>query len=178
MIMPYYQYTNVAKNTSSVYPINGRTHQRRRDSGQLQFQTRHIAGRPAGIHQVGWRDCRGHKLHQLAGLWSGQRRVFIHSNSHLHHAISQRFGIASKAEALSYLKHDILGPRLRECTELLLASPGSDIGSILGYPDDLKFRSCMTLFAAVAPEEQIFKAALDKFFGGAPDALTLKLLRK
>jgi len=66
---------------------------------------------------------------------------------------------------------------LRECTQLLLAAPGGDIGGILGYPDDLKFRSCMTLFADVAPEEALFAAALAKFFGGERDLLTLGLLR-
>jgi len=93
-------------------------------------------------------------------------------------AMSRRFGIASRAEAQSYLRHDVLGPRLRECTELMLASPSRDIRSILGDPDDLKFRSSMTLFAASAPEESIFKAALEKFFGGKPDALTLRLLQE
>ena len=91
-------------------------------------------------------------------------------------AMSRRFGIASKAEARSYLKHAVLGPRLRECTGLLLALPIRDISSVLGYPDDLKFRSSMTLFAAAAPEESIFQAALQKFFGGNPDAATLSLL--
>jgi uncharacterized protein (DUF1810 family) len=90
--------------------------------------------------------------------------------------MSRRFGIASKAEARSYLKHAVLGPRLRECTGLLLALPIRDISSVLGYPDDLKFRSSVTLFAAAAPEESIFQAALQKFFGGNPDAATLSLL--
>ena len=70
-------------------------------------------------------------------------------------SISAKFGIASKAEARSYLKHRVLGPRLRECTQLLLALPDKSIGSILGSPDDLKFRSSMTLFAASAPDEPI-----------------------
>ena len=90
---------------------------------------------------------------------------------------AQRFGIASKAEAQSYLKHDVLGPRLRECTQLMLALPDRNIGDIMGYPDDLKFRSSMTLFAAAAPEETIFEAALAKFFGGEHDAATIRLLR-
>jgi uncharacterized protein (DUF1810 family) len=91
-------------------------------------------------------------------------------------AMSQRFGIASKPEAKEYLKHDVLGPRLRECTQLLLDLPGRNIDDILGYPDDLKFRSSMTLFAVVAPEETIFEEALKKFFGGERDAATIKLL--
>ena len=92
--------------------------------------------------------------------------------------MSQRFGIASKAEAQSYLRHGVLGPRLRECTELMLASPHRDIRSILGDPDDMKFRSSMTLFAAAAPEESIFEAALEKYFGGEHDPLTIRLLRE
>jgi len=83
--------------------------------------------------------------------------------------MSQRFGIASLAEAQTYLQHDVLGSRLRECTALMLAAPHRDIRSILGDPDDLKFRSSMTLFAAAAPEEAIFESALVKFFGGKPD---------
>src|SRR6266567_5012616 len=72
-------------------------------------------------------------------------------------SMSRKFGIASKAEARSYLKHDILGPRLRECTQLMLVQSGRSIGSILGYPDDLKLRSSMTLFATAAPEEAIYQ---------------------
>jgi uncharacterized protein (DUF1810 family) len=92
-------------------------------------------------------------------------------------AMSQRFGIASKAEAKEYLKHNILGPRLRECTQLLLDLPRRNISDILGYPDDLKFRSSMTLFAVVAPEETIFEEALKEFFAGERDTATLKLLQ-
>jgi uncharacterized protein (DUF1810 family) len=93
-------------------------------------------------------------------------------------SMSRKFGLGSRAEAKSYLQHKILGPRLRECTQLLLALPGQSIGSVLGYPDDLKFRSSMTLFAQAAPEEPIFQAALDKFFGGKPDERTIILLAK
>jgi uncharacterized protein (DUF1810 family) len=92
--------------------------------------------------------------------------------------MSQKFGIASKAEARSYLEHSVLGPRLRECTELLLGLSGCGISSILGHPDDLKFRSSMTLFATAAPEADIFEAALEKYLGGERDPLTLKLLQE
>lgn len=92
--------------------------------------------------------------------------------------MSRRFGVASLAEAQSYLGHDVLGPRLRECTELVLASPHQDIRAILGDPDDLKFRSSMTMFAAAAPEESIFEAALERFFGGKGDLLTIRMLSK
>jgi uncharacterized protein (DUF1810 family) len=92
--------------------------------------------------------------------------------------MSQKFGLSSKADAQAYLEHSELGPRLRECTELMLKLANRPIDQILGYPDDLKFRSSMTLFAAAAPEEPIFNAALEKFFGGKPDPLTIKLLRE
>lgn len=94
-------------------------------------------------------------------------------------SMSRKFGIDSLDEARSYLAHDVLGPRLQECTRLILATPrGANIGSILGAPDNLKFRSCMTLFALAAPGDPLFKAALDRFFGGEYDSLTLQLLRQ
>jgi len=92
--------------------------------------------------------------------------------------MARKFGIAIPAEARSYMAHGVLGARLRECTQLLRQSPHRDIAAILGYPDDLTFRSCMTLYAAVAPEEPLFTAALEQFFGGERDALTTDLLRQ
>ena len=86
------------------------------------------------------------------------------------------FGIASRQEAEAYLNHPILGPRLRECTRLVNQVEGRSISQILGYPDDLKFRSSMTLFASVAADNQIFKAALEKYFGGESDPLTSQRL--
>ena len=67
----------------------------------------------------------------------------------------------------------MLGVRLRECTRLVLEIEGRTVGQIFGYPDDMKFRSSMTLFALVAPEQPIYHAALQKYFGGRPDARTL-----
>jgi uncharacterized protein (DUF1810 family) len=91
--------------------------------------------------------------------------------------MARKFGIESREEAIGYLKHGVLGPRLRECTRLMLASPHRDIGAIMGYPDDLKFRSSMTLFAEVVPEEPCFAEALEKFFEGERDLRTLELLK-
>ena len=91
-------------------------------------------------------------------------------------ATALRYGIASKEEAEEYLKHPVLGPRLRECTRLVNFVEGRSISEILGYPDDLKFRSSMSLFASVAPDNQIFKEALRKYFGGEMDPLTLQRL--
>ncbi len=93
-----------------------------------------------------------------------------------HSATATAFGIASRQEAAAYLDHAVLGPRLRECTRLVNLVEGREIGQIFGYPDDLKFRSSMTLFASVASDNQVFKDALDKYFGGKPDPLTLDRL--
>lgn len=89
-----------------------------------------------------------------------------------------KYGIASVAEAREYLNHEVLGTRLRKCTRLLLGQPTRNITAILGSPDDIKFRSSMTLFALASPDELEFVAALEKFFGGKRDPLTIELLRK
>lgn len=86
------------------------------------------------------------------------------------------YGIASRQEAMAYLDHPVLGPRLRECARLVNLVEGRAIGKIFGYPDDLKFRSSMTLFASVASDNEVFKDALDKYFGGERDPLTLERL--
>jgi len=95
-----------------------------------------------------------------------------------HSATSQTFAVSSLAEAVAYLAHPTLGPRLRECAALVAGIEGSSIGEIFGYPDDLKFRSSMTLFAAAAPQEPIFATCLQKYFGGQPDPLTLERLSR
>ena len=87
-----------------------------------------------------------------------------------------RYAISSKQEAQAYLDHSILGPRLRHCTELVLSVEGRSIQHILGTPDDLKFRSSMTLFMTAASENTLFKAALEKYFAGEPDRLTIQRL--
>jgi uncharacterized protein (DUF1810 family) len=90
---------------------------------------------------------------------------------------AREFGIASREEAEAYATHPILGPRLRECTRLVNAIDGRTIGQILGTPDDLKFRSSMTLFAEVCPGDPIFTDAINKYYDGEFDPLTLDLLR-
>ena len=92
-----------------------------------------------------------------------------------HSAMAQRFAIASRGEAAAYLGHTVLGHRLRECTALVNAVDGRAIREILGTPDDLKFRSSMTLFGAVSTDPE-FAAAISKFYGGRPDQATLDLL--
>jgi uncharacterized protein (DUF1810 family) len=92
-------------------------------------------------------------------------------------AMAQRYAIISRAEASAYLAHPVLGPRLIECTRLVLAVTGKTIHDILGSPDDIKFRSSMTLFAAVSPEP-IFGEAIAKYYGGQCDQVTLDILAK
>ena len=92
-----------------------------------------------------------------------------------HSPMAQRYAIASREEAASYLGHAVLGPRLRECTALVNAVEGRTIHDILGSPDDFKFRSSMTLFAAVSSEPE-FAVAIKKYYGGTPDRRTLELL--
>jgi len=92
-------------------------------------------------------------------------------------AMAKHYGIASTEEAQAYLAHPVLGPRLLECTRLVLALRNPDAHEIFGSPDDLKLRSCMTLFAHVAPEQPEFQQALKLLFAGKPDETTLKLLK-
>ncbi len=89
---------------------------------------------------------------------------------------SDFFGIASREEAEAYLAHPTLGARLRECVDALLAVNGRSAEQIFGLPDVLKLRSCLTLFAAAAPDDPRFTAALTKFYEGKPDVNTLQLL--
>ncbi len=79
-------------------------------------------------------------------------------------------------QAEAYLQHPILGSRLRQCTQLVLAVDGRSAEEIFGYPDYLKFRSCMTLFMTAATDNALFKDALLKYFDGKPDQLTLDIL--
>lgn len=91
-------------------------------------------------------------------------------------SMAQRYAISGLDEARLYLTHPVLGPRLRECTRLMLAVEGKTSTDILGGIDGLKFRSSMTLFAHAAPDETLFRDALEKFYSGEEDPRTLELL--
>lgn len=91
-------------------------------------------------------------------------------------AMAVRFGIASLDEAGAYLRHGLLGPRLRECARLVTAVQGRSIGQIFGSPDDLKLCSSMTLFARATDDNQDFVAVLDKYYDGRQDRRTLERL--
>jgi len=88
---------------------------------------------------------------------------------------ARHYAIATVEEARAYAAHPVLGPRLRECVKLVLAVPGGSAQEIFGTPDDLKFRSCMTLFAR-ATGDALFHQALEKFYGGEEDGETVKRL--
>jgi uncharacterized protein (DUF1810 family) len=90
--------------------------------------------------------------------------------------MAQRYAIRSLDEAKAYLEHPVLGKRLREWTELLLQLEGKSAQEIFGYPDYLKFRSSMTLFAQVAKQGSVFERALEKYYDGEPDGKTLSIL--
>jgi uncharacterized protein (DUF1810 family) len=84
------------------------------------------------------------------------------------------YGLDDRAEAVAYWQHAVLGERLRQCTRLVLATRAEKTAhDIFGSPDDLKLRSCMTLFDAVAPDEPVFRDVLARFYAGEPDPATL-----
>ncbi|PWJ49050.1 Uncharacterized protein, DUF1810 family [Quadrisphaera granulorum] len=91
-------------------------------------------------------------------------------------ATSQHYGVTGLAEARAYLAHPVLGPRLRECFEVLAGLPETDPVRVLGSIDAVKVRSSATLFAAAAPQEQVFTAVLDHWYGGHPDDATISRL--
>ena len=91
---------------------------------------------------------------------------------------SAYYGIGSLDEAKAYLGHPVLGPRLRECVEMVATHKGSSAERIFGSLDALKFRSCLTLFAAVEGGSSVFTQALGQFFGDQRDQRTLELLAR
>jgi uncharacterized protein (DUF1810 family) len=117
-----------------------------------------------------------------AELRTGQKRghwiwfIFPQLRGLGHSEMATRFAISSREEAEEYLKHPVLGPRLRECTQLVVLVQGRSIDQIFGYPDDLKFRSSMTLFVSATADKQIFNDALQKYFASEPDPLTIERL--
>jgi uncharacterized protein (DUF1810 family) len=93
-----------------------------------------------------------------------------------HSPTAVRFGIGSLDEARAYLAHPVLGPRLRECTRLVAQIDGRSADEIFGWPDNLKVRSSMTLFARAADDNAEFRAVLDRFYSGEDDPATVELL--
>jgi uncharacterized protein (DUF1810 family) len=91
--------------------------------------------------------------------------------------MAQRYAIESAAEARAYLAHPVLGPRLVDCVEAVLRVEGRSASAIFGSPDDLKLRSCATLFAQVSPSGSVFERLLVSYFDGERDTKTLELLQ-
>ena len=91
-------------------------------------------------------------------------------------SISKRYAIRTVAEAKAYIAHPILGSRLIECCEAVVGVKGKSVAEIFGTPDDMKLRSCVTLFAAVSPAGSVFDEVLQKYFVATRDAKTLQLM--
>ena len=91
--------------------------------------------------------------------------------------MAQYYGIQNKQEAIDYINHPVLGKRLIRISKELLKLYSNDARKVMGYPDNLKLCSCMTLFAEIAPNEKVFQKVLDKFFNGEKDEKTIELLK-
>ena len=119
----------------------------------------------------------------LAELRAGRKRthwmwfVFPQLHGLGNSSMARRYAIGSLDEARAYLAHPVLGPRLREVAEAVLALEGRTAHDVFGSPDDMKLRSSATLFAAVSPPGSVFERLLTKYFAGDPDGKTLGLLR-
>jgi uncharacterized protein (DUF1810 family) len=120
--------------------------------------------------------------HALAEVRAGRKRthrmwyIFPQFDGLGFSAMAQRYAIKSIAEAEAYLRHPVLGPRLRECCEAAASVEGRTAHDIFGSPDDMKLRSCVTLFARVSPPGSVFERLLTKYFQGKPDEKTLDLI--
>ena len=120
----------------------------------------------------------------LAELRGGQKRthwmwfIFPQIDGLGYSPTAKRYAIKSREEAREYLNHPVLGKRLLECTEAVVALKGGSVSEIFGYPDDLKFTSSMTLFENIAGSGSLFSHALDRYCNGERDAMTLRLLEK
>jgi uncharacterized protein (DUF1810 family) len=115
----------------------------------------------------------------LAELRAGRKRthwmwfVFPQLSSLGRSATAQHYGISGLDEARAYLAHPVLGPRLRECARIVAGIEDGSAQQVFGYPDDLKLRSCMTLFALSSDDNADFTAVLDRFYGGEEDPATV-----
>jgi uncharacterized protein (DUF1810 family) len=118
----------------------------------------------------------------LAEIKSGRKRthwmwyIFPQIDGLAFSSTSKRYSIKSVEEAKAFLNHPVLGPRLLECMQAILRVEGRSAADIFGSPDDLKLRSCATLFACVSPPDSIFERVLDKYYQGGRDGKTLQLL--
>ena len=95
-----------------------------------------------------------------------------------HSSMARHYAIRDLREATDYLAHPVLGPRLVEISRVLLSLPGNNATTVMGSPDDLKLRSCMTLFSLVAGADAVFPQVLTKFYDSKPDEQTIELARR
>jgi uncharacterized protein (DUF1810 family) len=122
--------------------------------------------------------------HVLAELHSGRKRthwmwfIFPQIEGLGFSATSKRYAIKGREEARQYLAHPVLGARLIECAKAVLAISGRSVSDIFGSPDDMKLRSSMTLFAAVAEPGSVYTQVLERYFQGQPDSKTLPILEQ
>jgi uncharacterized protein (DUF1810 family) len=118
----------------------------------------------------------------LAEIRGGRKRthwmwfIFPQIDGLGHSPTAKHYAIKSIDEARAYLAHPVLGPRLRECAEAAAGVEGRSAAAVFGSPDDLKLRSCATLFASVSPPGSVFDRLLGKYYEGRPDEQTLRLL--
>ena len=134
------------------------------------FDLQRFVGAQAGVFDTAVSELRAgrKRSHWMWFVFPQLRGLGVSSTA-------QFYGLASLEEARAYLGHPLLGARLREATEAVQSSGASSLQALFGSPDDLKFRSCMTLFDEVEPEA-LFSEALRRWCGGAPDPATLRLL--
>ena len=121
----------------------------------------------------------------LAELKGGQKRshwmwfIFPQIDGLGHSPTAKLYAIKSKEEARAYLDHPVLGSRLVECAQAVLAVEGRSASAIFGFPDDMKLKSSMTLFAAVTEDpNSVFVRVLERYFGGEEDGATLRLMER
>ena len=120
----------------------------------------------------------------LSELKSGQKRshwmwfIFPEIDGLGHSAMAKRYAIKSADEAREYLSHPVLAKRLIECAETVKGIQDRSASQIFGYPDDMKFRSSLTLFASVSGEASIFHDLITKYYTGKPDERTIEILRR
>lgn len=137
---------------------------------ELNLQ-RFLDAQDGGVYERALTEIRsGRKqTHWMWFIFPQLRGLGVSRTAHL-------YGITSAEEARQYLEHPVLGPRLRACAEAALATGKTDARQIFPLPDDMKLRSCATLFASVAEPGSVFRRVLDRFWNGEPDPLTVEML--
>jgi len=135
------------------------------------YNLRRFLDAQRGVYEQAERELRAGRK-QSHWMWF----IFPQIKGLGHSAMAQKYAISSIAEAKAYIDHPLLGPRLRECTQLVININGPSIEEIFGYPDFRKFQSSMTLFAKATDDNQVFKNALQKYYGAEYDPRTAELL--